>query len=78
MNGSYGMPPGLEMKICDAANNCKIFTNPTVDGSTTYFVGESANQTFTFYFMIPAAKTVQVGPYIGYTSNSMLAVYYNY
>lgn len=80
VNGSYGMPPGVVVKICDAAQpaRCTLITNPTVDGTTTFFAGESASQTFTFYFEIPAAQTKQVGPYIGYAANSDLAEYYQY
>lgn len=77
-NGTYGIPSGLVMKICDAANYCQDITNLTVNGSTSYFVGESASQTFTFKFKIPAAQTVQVGPYIGYAANSWLMENYQY
>jgi hypothetical protein len=66
------------MKICDPTPKCQTITNVTVDGSTSYFVGEPANQTFTFKFEIPAAQTVQIGPYIGVTANSWLMENYQY
>lgn len=76
-NGSYGVPSSMEMKICDASNNCETFNSFAADGSTTYFAGENANQTFTFWFMIPTSRTVRYNPpYIGYTANSWLEELY--
>jgi hypothetical protein len=67
------------MKICDASSNCTTFTSPTVDGNTSYFTGESATQTFTFYFEIPTAHTVVYSPsYIGVSANSWVQENYDY
>jgi hypothetical protein len=76
-NGADGMPSGMQMIICDAENNCTLITNPTSRGNTSYFQGESANQTFTVTFEIKTAHTVVLIPaYIGVSANSGLLVNY--
>lgn len=78
-NGSDGIPSGLQMKICDASNNCQMFSSPTVDGNTSFFEGESATQTFTFSFEIQTAHTITYNPYyIGVSANSWLQENYQY
>ncbi len=68
-----------EMEICDAANHCKLLTSFTSDGNTSYFQGESATQTFTFYFRIPTAQTIVYNPsYIGVSANSWVQENYEY
>jgi len=79
VSGKYGIPPGMEMEICDAANHCVLITSPTSDGNTSYFQGESATQTFTFWFKIPTAQTIEYNPpYVGYSANSWLMENYQY
>src|ERR1700678_941101 len=47
--------------------------------NTSYFTGESATQTFTFYFEIPTAHTVVYSPsYIGVSANSWVQENYDY
>jgi hypothetical protein len=77
---SDGVPPGSEIEICDAESHCTLPTTFTTNGNTTYFTGESINQTFTFWFKIPTAKTVTYSSpgYMGVSTNSWLTGYYQY
>lgn len=76
-NGTYGVPLGTEMMICDSANHCFDYTNVSGNGSTSYFAGEPVNQTFTFYFRLPSATTHVLSPaYYGYSANTWLMANY--
>lgn len=72
-------PSGLQMKICNASSVCTTISNPSEDGNTSFFGGESVTQTFTFEFEIPTSRTVTYNPaYTGISTNSWIEANYDY
>ncbi|HEV2419509.1 MAG TPA: flagellar protein FlhE [Terriglobia bacterium] len=70
------LPSGIVVWLCDQSSNCTQLSTLFSTGSTDYFDGELADQTFKLYFEIPGSGSINPAYYGSNVSQVILDFQY--